>query len=389
MKISVLSFSNPFVNKQDGGKIDIKNRLICINKLGINIDHYALLKKDEVSIDSEFIKNNYIDKINNKIKFIFSKYPISVNNRYSANLDSILKKNSYEYYLLENFNMFKYINKIPKNQKIFLRVHNIESISRIELFKSKPLSMRSFLELIEAFKYLYVEKKCLKIVDKLLFISQDEKKYFERKYPNYLKKYEWLPPICSVNDEFNMTYTNKNFILYYGDLTVSHNIIGIKRFIENVYKKLYKNTGINLKIVGKIQDNDRKILENIEGVDVLGYVDDLDEIINESKFIIAPIYTGAGVKIKVVHAIGKGKILITTPKGIEGTGLKKDINVLSAENYNEYYNYCIRALNNDNEIYKISNEGYKYIKKYYSEDYHKEVLGKLFYKNSVKFDMKK
>lgn len=377
MKIAVLSFSNPLVNKQDGGKIDIKNRLICMKKLGFKIDHYSLLKKDETCIESNLVDNNYIDNINNRLKFILSKYPISVNNRYNNKLNEKLKQNSYDYYLLENFNMAKYIDSISHGKKIFLRVHNIESISRIELFKSKPFSIRSLLELLESIKYLRIEKNILRKVDKLLFISQNEKKYFENKYPKYSYKYLWLPPVCSISNEFCKIENNNKFILYYGDLTVSHNIIGIKKFVNNVYKKLYKNTNINLKIIGKIKDTDRIMLNKVEGVEVLGYVDDLDEMIKMSNFIIAPIYTGAGVKIKVVHAIAKGKILITTPKGIEGTGLEKDKNVLSAKNYKEYYDYCIRVLERDTKILEVCENGYEFVKKYYSEDYHKEVINGL------------
>lgn len=381
-KIAIISFSNPFVEKKDGGKIDIINRIKCIHKLNIKIDHYSLLKKNEQAISSDYIvQNNIIGKINNRISYILSLFPLSVNNRYNKKIHKKLLSNQYNWCLIENFNMVRYIEGINKDTKILLRVHNIESISRYELFKSNKYSARGILELIESIKYKWIEKNSLKKVDKFLFISQDEMKYFEEKYPQYKFKYEWLPAIIEGNIIENLyDELSEDYILYYGDLTVSHNIIGIKIFLEYVYAKVYKKRNIKIKVAGKINDIDREELSKKPGVEVLGYVDDLDKCIAQSKFVVAPIYTGAGVKIKVIDAISKGKILITTPKGIEGTGLIKDKNALCANNFEEYYNYCIRALENDLDIKLISKKGYEFVNKYYTEEYNIKKLKELLLK---------
>lgn len=386
MKIAIVSFSNPFVNTSDGGKIDIINRIKNLNDMGIIIDHFSVLKKNEVECQSNIVNKNYVINVKNRIRDLFSRYPISVNNRYNHKIGVRLKNGNYDYYILENFNMIKYMNDIPKGAKVALRVHNIESLSRRQLVKSNYFSIRSFLELLESFKYKRVEKNCLESIDKFLFISQDEKAYMESKYNEFKDKYYWIPPICECSKCESIETKNK-FILYYGDLTVSHNITGIKKFLKNVYESLYDNTKIQLKIVGRINESDKKYLSKYKGVEIKGYVKDLDSLIGESMFIVAPIYTGAGVKIKVVHAIGKGKIVITTPKGIEGTGLEKDLNVLSAENYDEYYQYCIRALDNDPEILRIAQNGYEFIKHYYSKEYNmkkmKEILGDIHEENKI------
>lgn len=377
MKIALVSFSNPFVNTSDGGKIDIINRIKSLNNMGIIIDHFSILKKNEKERKTNMVNKNCVVKVENKLRYLFSSYPISVNNRYNHEISKQLKDGNYDYYILENFNMIRYLNDIPKNAKVALRVHNIESLSRRQLAKANCFSIKAFLELVESFKYKKVEKQCLERVDKFLFISQDEKAYMENKYKEFKDKYYWIPPISECNKCENLETENK-FILYYGDLTVSHNITGIKKFLKHVYKRLYDNTKIQLKIVGKISEDDKKYLSKYKGVEIKGYVEDLDALISESVFIIAPIYTGAGVKIKVVHAMGKGKTVITTPKGMEGTGLEKDLNVLSAESYEEYYEYCIAALDNDPKISRVTQNGYEFISKYYSQEYNmkkmKEIL---------------
>lgn len=63
------------------------------------------------------------------------------------------------------------------------------------------------------------------------------------------------------------------------------------------------------------------------------------------------------------------------------------MNVLSAENYDEYYQYCIRALDNDPEILRIAQNGYEFIKHYYSKEYNmkkmKEILGDIHEENKI------
>ncbi|MGL4570199.1 MAG: glycosyltransferase [Clostridium sp.] len=373
-KLAILSFSNPFVKEKDGGKIDIKNRIECLSKLNINIDHYGMLKKNENIEKTKLVSNNYSFKIVNSLKNIFKLDPISVSNRYNDSLATKLKSINYDYILLENFNMINYLKDVNSNNT-FLRVHNIESISRKELFKSNPLNLRSILELIESYKYKRIEKKAIKEVDKFLFISLDEKNIFEKKYPQYSSKFYWLPTAIDIKHTKNQFYCTKDYILYYGDLSVSHNIQGLLRYVDKIYPTIKeKYPEIKLKIIGKISNFDRERLEKIKGIDILGYVDDLEKYIYESLFIIAPIYTGAGVKIKVINTISYNKLLITTPKGIEGTGLKRGENVLSAETDTDFINLSIKCLENNKQISDIPQKSLEFIQKFYSYEVQIERL---------------
>ena len=61
-------------------------------------------------------------------------------------------------------------------------------------------------------------------------------------------------------------------------------------------------------------------------------MDDIDAFVCKSQIVVAPIFSGAGVKIKVLDAIGYGKPLITTPKGAEGfpLWLSKQMDIASS-----------------------------------------------------------
>jgi glycosyltransferase involved in cell wall biosynthesis len=64
------------------------------------------------------------------------------------------------------------------------------------------------------------------------------------------------------------------------------------------------------------------MVRSLEGprVRVLGRVDDLDLLLRRAALVIAPVRTGGGMRMKVLHAMAVGKAVVTTPRGAEGLG---------------------------------------------------------------------
>lgn len=372
-KIAILGFSNPFVDNSDGGKIDILTRIKALNKFTSDIDIYTLLKKDEIEQKDKGVNINsiYTDKVNNKLINLIKLDPVSVINRYSQRLiEEIANKDKiYDLVIYENYNMYKYVNHI--NSKVnCLRVHNIESLSRRELFKSTLPHPKAFAEYLESMKYKKVEQRCIDKFDYFLCISKDEMNYLSRKFPKYKKKFIWMPPATNIKPVNIIDEKNKKEILYYGDMTVSHNIKGLQWYIENVFSEIIDQVDCNLNVIGKINFKDKDSLSKYKNVNILGYVNNLDEYISKSNLIIAPIFTGAGVKIKVINTLSKGKVLLTTTKGIEGTSFKNNIHLLVADdkeesilatlkvlkNPDKFEHLTVNSINELNNLYSISTQ---------------------------------
>ena len=55
--------------------------------------------------------------------------------------------------------------------------------------------------------------------------------------------------------------------------------------------------------------------EAIDGVQPVGYVDDLADEYRRCAFTVAPIFEGAGTKIKVLESLAFGRACLTTPCG--------------------------------------------------------------------------
>jgi len=92
------------------------------------------------------------------------------------------------------------------------------------------------------------------------------------------------------------------------------NMYGFDWFFANIAPKLSPN--INIHLVGKGSDR----YKMNRGVTSHGFVKDVDSFYRRSKIFIAPVLTGAGIKIKNLEAMVNGIPIITTPLGIDGIG---------------------------------------------------------------------
>jgi glycosyltransferase involved in cell wall biosynthesis len=55
-----------------------------------------------------------------------------------------------------------------------------------------------------------------------------------------------------------------------------------------------------------------------DGVRGVGFVDDLDALFAGSRLFVAPLFSGGGIKIKILEALARGIPTVTTPIGAEG-----------------------------------------------------------------------
>jgi glycosyltransferase involved in cell wall biosynthesis len=73
-----------------------------------------------------------------------------------------------------------------------------------------------------------------------------------------------------------------------------------------------------LKLVGVAMPPRMSALAALPGVEVVGEVPTLDPVLARAALIMAPIRTGGGMRMKVLHAMAAGRAVVTTPLGAAG-----------------------------------------------------------------------
>ncbi|MFH0288644.1 glycosyltransferase [Vibrio owensii] len=137
----------------------------------------------------------------------------------------------------------------------------------------------------------------------------------------------------------------------------------------------YVNDDVSLIIAGKGMDKYRDRFEK-DNVIVKGFVESLSSLYQESDLILSPIFSGAGMKVKIAEAFKFGKPVLGTEFSFQGYDLGKDF-IYIAESKNDYVNF-LNKLKDDFKYEPVD------ILSYYNENL--TVSSQIKKMNSIIFD---
>lgn len=135
---------------------------------------------------------------------------------------------------------------------------------------------------------------------------------------------------------------NNSFFIFYGAWNRKENLDGLVWFLDHVMPFLTIRQKIIVIGGGLEQVN---LLDGQKNIEYLGFVDDPVVFLENAQALIAPLFSGAGVKVKVIDALSAGTPVIGTNIAFEGIYNVNDSLILAME-AKEY----IEILNNWSEL---------------------------------------
>lgn len=222
----------------------------------------------------------------------------------------------YDYVHIES-SRYDFVVKDAKkhNKKVFIRLHNIERDYGMNALQRKW----SIGNIIRYKSFEINEKRCVRKADKLIFITQQDVTRAEHLYGGIADK-SMINPVCmSLNNVDITNYIRKESkrytFLITGSLSFGPNLDGIIWFIENVWDKISEDihAGVELIVAGSKPADELKVL--ISKNDTISLIDtpkDMTPYLLKADAYIAPIFDGAGMKVKVAEALSFGLPVIGT-----------------------------------------------------------------------------
>lgn len=153
------------------------------------------------------------------------------------------------------------------------------------------------------------EKKGVSRADIIMAIQEEEKNHFQK-----ISNKQIITVGHPVQLKSNESPELGKRLLFVGSEN-EINVSGIKRFIEEIFPKLKK---IFPEIVLNIAGNVCHKLGEYDYCVKLGFIENLEEMYNEGDIVIVPIWTGTGLKIKAIEAMGFSKPMVVTTAGAAG-----------------------------------------------------------------------
>ncbi len=221
-----------------------------------------------------------------------------------------------------------------KNSKtIVVRVHNVEKDYYANQMRGKKSFQNSLRLLVKSHFIANQESACLAYADCVICLTESDKKRLKDLYPASLrnKRLGVVPVSIEESADFSTptlevieNIEEKPYLLITGSLWFEPNVRGAIWFIKKVWQRLIKdNRQIRLKyklvIAGARPGEELKALvsrfQNIELVDT---PPDMKPYFENASIYIAPIFSGAGMKVKVAEALAYGLPVIGTSHAFNG-----------------------------------------------------------------------
>lgn len=328
MKILAMTFEKP--NYKYGGGLGIIQSLTSLTSFA-DVDYVGPQYNPE-EFPNIKVRKNYFLKRSKNIFTCFLHLLMAVPTRYYSSWKKIVAKidpKQYDAVFLDFSNQDFVAKWAKKNHlKIVTRVHNIEADMTDGTKKAKKFDKYKFRAYLSSPMLKRREKKCMKISSKLLFLTAKDKNRGLELYGENLEEKSNIVPVCidrKGRNKYDAPF-NFKYILITGLLSYGANCEGIVWFLENVWKKLQKDNNFDktYKLVVAGGNPNGRIIElcqKLENVELVNTPETMVPYFQYAEFYVAPIFRGAGMKVKVAEAFSYGLDVIGTEHALIGYDL--------------------------------------------------------------------
>ena len=140
---------------------------------------------------------------------------------------------------------------------------------------------------------------------------------------------------------------------------------GLMWFIEQVWPSLSaKFPALKFHIAGRNTPDILKNL-NIPNIVVHGEVPDAIEFVDKFSMMIVPLFSGSGMRVKILEGMALGKVVITTLLGKEGIHAENDIHLLEADSPDAFIAQIESVLSGQKNKILIGAAAKKFVEEYY------------------------
>ncbi|MCB0755490.1 MAG: glycosyltransferase family 4 protein [Flavobacteriales bacterium] len=279
---------------------------------------------------------------------------------FETRLIEILKKNEFEIIHLESIFCTPYLKTIRtySKAKIAVRAHNIEFRIWEQLARQEANPLKKWYLNLLAARLKNYELDLLKKVDGIVAITKDDADELQQLGIHI--PVDVVPIGMNVAELEAKSLQSASIHLYHlGAMDWLPNVEGINWFVNDIWPNITANLpDIQCSLAGR--EMPASLLSRSFGnLTIVGEVSSISEFVSDKNVAIIPLLSGSGLRVKILEALGYGKVVITTSLGATGIPYENGKNMLIADSPDEFVKQ-IRALKENPElITSIGNEARK------------------------------
>lgn len=184
------------------------------------------------------------------------------------------------------------------------------------------------------------EYKAVKLASKTFVCSESDRKYLSGKFqlpgisvvPNAIN----TPKLESLTSELNILFLASDYGL---------NVQATEFLIQHIWPRVVnKVPTAKLTIAGISPDKLNFKHSDVPGLELPGFVKDLDALYKQTRLAIVPMLVGGGTRFKIIEAAMYGKPTVSTTVGAEGIELADTKEILIEDTPESISGACVELL---------------------------------------------
>jgi len=224
---------------------------------------------------------------------------------------------------------------------VFLNLDDIDHVALSRTARNRPKRRSRFQLYSRVPRLILAERQAIRLARKTFVCSDVDRQY--------LSNHWRLPNVVTIPNAVAMprqhALTEEPILLFMGSYTFGPNIEAAEFLIESVWPQVQKEMPqARLIIAGAYPDRVRGYDSGKDGVEFPGFVADLEHLYKRSRIICAPIFSGAGTRVKIIEAAAYGKPIIATRIGAEGIDMRDGRDILIRDEVDSFIEACLLLL---------------------------------------------
>jgi polysaccharide biosynthesis protein PslH len=304
--------------------------------------------------------------------YFFSTLPYNAvrfkHKKFEQELTKLLLQESFDFMQLEGVYLLPYIPILRQlsNAKIVYRAHNIENEIWARLAKESGNPLKRFYLSSLSRRFEKFERNLLNSYDLLVPISQRDNlklNILGNSKPSHVSP-TGIPirNFCKPN-----ALLQTGSLFYIGALDWYPNQEGLSWFIDHVWKTLKeKNSGISFHVAGRNSPKwlRKKCVDN--HIEFLGEIENAQDFFDSYQIMVVPLFSGSGMRIKIVEAMARSKVIVTTTIGAEGLAIENKVHAIISDTPQSFVDEISCILENYDYFKKLEENAYKLAQNNYS-----------------------